>query len=225
MTGHLGAVRAETSRKTSKRTRIETLEGLTAEVVEKLREKHPREQGLKLRAWVPSERFGHASRKTSKRTRIETRYRSTAIHYLSDFEKNIQENKDWNPLLPSGDCRLSCFEKNIQENKDWNLFWPLLRSGSPKSSRKTSKRTRIETRGWSLDWKGKRELREKHPREQGLKRDSTGNYRDASDASRKTSKRTRIETSFSPNYAIVSERLREKHPREQGLKPSHHGFK
>ena len=83
------------SRKTSKRTRIETLRDDGEYMIDALREKHPREQGLKHAAWY-------------------------AFESDISFEKNIQENKDWN--FDVG-CLVECpkfFEKNIQENKDWN---------------------------------------------------------------------------------------------------------
>ena len=94
--------------------------------------------------------FGPASRNSSKRTRIETRKElresNNAEH---DFEKFIQENKDWNMAVWSVQIALTAFEKFIQENKDWN-FW---------NYRQT---------------KGMVNLREIHPREQGLKQELLG---------------------------------------------------
>ena len=83
------------SRKTSKRTRIETFPFSLNSMAWELREKHPREQGLKQNMVITKLSDAKTSRKTSKRTRIETRPpRGTIPLYAGNFEKNIQENKD-----------------------------------------------------------------------------------------------------------------------------------
>ena len=136
--------------------------------VVKLRGKHPREQGLKLAT------LSH-------------------LNAESDFEENIQENKDWNQEMFPWILGETNFEENIQENKDWNdnndedaVQEHPLRGKHPREQGLKLKRFEgVFHIGW---------LRGKHPREQGLKHGGV----DA--GSRKI-------------------RLRGKHPREQGLKP------
>ncbi len=158
------------SRKTSKRTRIETRKTRFEEEYGVLREKHPREQGLK-----------------------PCRFHRSMLSGVS-FEKNIQENKDWNQerwLPPIYSRRLR--EKHPRE-QGLKLITGENNHGKRRTSRKTSKRTRIET---APDPEQGRDyhLREKHPREQGLKQNMGFN-------------------------TLFSIELREKHPREQGLKPA-----
>ena len=52
----------------------------------------------------------------SKKTRIETTHRISLS--LCQYQVEIQENKDWNPL--SGEPAPSLWWVEIQENKDWN---------------------------------------------------------------------------------------------------------
>ena len=233
--------RVVSSRKTSKRTRIETCHRHGNRRHRSLREKHPREQGLKL---LRHDLAGHCLffEKNIQENKDWNSLEGSRKGRWIDFEKNIQENKDWNSAARGRSNLAVRFEKNIQENKDWNYLIHQPFFAIPTSSRKTSKRTRIETRdGWDTRSEFPN-LREKHPREQGLKLMSFSRSVRNCEASRKTSKRTRIETrgqakwhsgnkdfekniqenkDWNFNWIRGQNRgtiLREKHPREQGLK-------
>jgi len=38
----------------------------------------------------------------------------------SNFQNNIQQNKDWNPFILHNCVIYFNFQNNIQQNKDWN---------------------------------------------------------------------------------------------------------
>ncbi len=109
------------------------------------------------------------------------------------FEKNIQENKDWNPFYLYSCALVAHFEKNIQENKDWN-------DGIPKATI------------------ARKMLREKHPREQGLKPDDDSHALTLSPAFEKNIQENKDWNNLCRGEGTLFLPLREKHPREQGLK-------
>ena len=142
--------------------------------VRPLRGKHPREQGLKPRITGITKKATPASRKTSKRTRIETisddptrmKSRLRGKHPREQGLKlDPQTAWTYNDILRGKHPR----EQGLKQPP------PPSSSSSSSSSRKTSKRTRIETRhfdpGTDINI-----LRGKHPREQGLKHQTDGLY-------------------------------------------------